>query len=159
MKFQVIKCALVLSLCLLFLKVNSQNNDSLNLREKYPFGVSGNLIMPSPLSLSIDYFVERNLSFEAGLGLMGYYFGTKIFLGEKHWKGMPYLGFTYSKIIFGSDTYSFLYTPIGYQYITNRGFNIAFEVGWVSTQSLKYSFYPGIRIGKRYDLSKKKKEK
>jgi hypothetical protein len=90
-------------------------------------GLNVNLGGPTMfLSLSLDYFVTRNLNIETGIGIFGYFGGIKYHLFRKKAKDNwnPYLGLYVNH--FG-ETNS-IYIPVGIQFVKNNGFTYGFEL-------------------------------
>ena len=149
------KLPLLAIICLMpFLTVKAQS-DTLNRREQRPFGISVNILGPTLVtSLNLDYFFSKNFSLEAGAGAIGYYAGVKVYFGKKTRTCMPYIGATYSNVIFTGDDggiYPFLYLPVGYHFVGKKGFNFSAEIAAMQPDIL---FYGQLRVGYRF-LKKK----
>ena len=147
----------------LFFKVvlsSAQDTDTHNRRELRPWGVSLNLLGPTGISsVNVDYFISRNISVEVGAGFFGAYVGGKAYIGKKQWTGMPYVGYTAAMFgLPGQDddgVYLYNYLPIGYHYVSKKGFNIAIEVAF-NPDDTPYELFGQLRLGYRFKKKTKK---
>ncbi len=154
------KYILMLAVIFIFISADAQSTATPNRRELRPLGVSLNLLGPTGLSaVNVDYFFSRHISIEAGAGFYGAYIGGKAYIGKKQWAGMPYVGYTAAMFGFpgqdddGVDINSYL--PVGYHYVSKRGFNVAIEAA-IITDGSPFEIFGQLRLGYRFKKKTRK---
>ena len=123
--------------------------NAIDLPKQRPFGINLNLGGPSLIaSVNLDYFLSKNISFEAGGGLFGVYGGAKLYIPNG--KTSFYFGYSRSIIVFGESGASILnYLPFGIYSIDKHGYNFAFEVAAMGDSS-KVIPWAQLRLGYRF---------
>lgn len=104
------------------------------------------------LTLQLDYFINKNINFQGGFGLVGYYLGTEYYFIDDNWS--PYLGFNVSYTIIpisighgiGEGSVS-LYLPIGIQYMTDFGFSTSIEFAYINKDVIEIPVWAALKIG------------
>lgn len=128
--------------------------DSNNPRLNRPLGLNFNILGPSILGLSTDYFITSKVNIEAGIGFFGYYGGaTYHFNGDQNnRKWTPYTGAYLSHLFdigwdedntIDDSPENGIYIPFGLQYLNNDGITIRFEL---ATGTI-LSFYGSLKLG------------
>jgi len=124
-----------------------------NVRSERRFGFGIQLGGPTLVtSLESDYFITRNINLEAGIGIIGFYGGTKWYFGAKnkpmYWA--PYVGACYIALpddILGGDWKAGGYFPIGLQYLSKKGFTFAGEVAGLLHQTAQTPVFGALKMG------------
>ena len=89
-------------------------------------------------SVAIDNFINEKISLEGGLGFgapLGIYGGVKYhFTSSKNVSGAPYIGFCAASFLLSGDEtiLPYVYVPVGYHQVSNKGFDFAIELAWLS---------------------------
>ncbi len=124
--------------------------------EARPFGVGVNIGGPTLLtSFCGQYFLNRNISTEAGFGLLGVYGCAKIHFAHKKTNPSlsPFLGFGYSFIGTppegGGDGY---YFTAGFQSISAGGYGFAVEALYADHLNSNLSLWFALKWSYHFNL-------
>ena len=125
---------------MLFAGISRSDDQSLNVRDLHPFGISLNAGGVVIGGASLDIFLTNTINLElcAGLGFGGglrYYFSG----GDPAVKWAPYIGGYFGMLPLiefldsddGDDWRPNTYIPLGIHYISDSGFSMAFEGGYM----------------------------
>lgn len=111
------------------------------LRKKYNLGFTGGVGGSNGLGINFDWFINENLNLEVStIGILPIVLGLNLFFTPER-NLSPYVGFHVAPFAF--------YIPIGFQYISDKGFTFSAEVGIMSIYIYNQEVLPwgGLKIG------------
>ena len=134
-----------------FVSISISAQENIRSERKFGFGIqAGGPTLVA--SFELDYFLTRNINVEAGIGIIGFYGGSKWYFSAKNKSSFwaPYLGAFIMALpddILGGDWKPGGYFPLGIQYISKRGLTLAAEAAGFYHITAQTPVFGALKIG------------